>query len=176
MELKVGFSRPKAKWKILSNLICWVQGWNKASHTYLVLWDNASQQEIIFQAAYPKVSLMTKSEFIKDNNIYEEIDICTEDHLKLSDCIFMEEYVWNMIYSTLNKPYSIVQLFFILWKLLTGKNYKIQKPDAAYICTEIIGKLFVSVGLCSVNEIQTKTVKDIYILCKYFEKVRRNRE
>ena len=63
MELKVGFSRPKAKWKILSNLICWVQRWNKASHTYLVLWDKATQQEIVFHAAFPKVSLIPKSEF-----------------------------------------------------------------------------------------------------------------
>ena len=176
MELKVGFSRPKAKWKILSNLICWVQGWNKASHTYLVLWDKATQQEIVFHAAFPKVSLIPKSEFVKNNKIYEEVELCTESHVKLSDYIFMEEYVWNMIYTTLNKPYSLIQLLLILWKLVTGRNYKMQRPDAAYICTEIIGKLFVSIGLCNVNEIQTKTVKDIYILCKYLEKVRRSRE
>ena len=72
MELKVGFSKPKAKWKILSKMICWVQGWDKASHTYLVLWDDASQQEIVFQAAFPKVSLMTKRDFLEDNEVYTE--------------------------------------------------------------------------------------------------------
>ena len=173
MDLKVGFSKPKAKWKILSKLICWVQGWDKASHTYLVLWDDASQQEIVFQAAFPKVSLMPKSEFIKANRVYEEIPINIQDHVNSTDYIYTEEYVWNMIYTILNKPYSIIQLFLILWKLATGRNYKMRRPDAAYICTEIIGKLFVDMGLYKVDEIQTKTVKDIYKVCKFLEKSRK---
>lgn len=176
MDLKVGFSKPKAKWKILSPLICWVQKWNAASHTYLVLWDDATQQEIVFQAAFPRVCLMTKKEFLQDNEVFEEIPINMKDKVNTTDYMFMEEYVWNMIYSTLNKPYSIIQLFLILWKLATGRNYKMRRPDAAYICTEIIGKLFVDMGLCSIEEIQTKTVKDIYVLCKYMHRLRRNRE
>lgn len=173
MELKVGFSKPKAKWKILSNLICWVQGWNKASHTYLVLWDSATQQEIVFHAAFPKVSLIPKSEFIKDNKIYEEVNICLDKHASFTDCIFIEEYVWSMIYNSLNKPYSIMQLFLILWKLITGKNYKVKNPDAAYICTEIISKLMVDIGLYKESETQTKTVKDIYKVCKFLKQVRK---
>ena len=119
---------------------------------------------------------MTKKEFLQDNEVFEEIPINMKDKVNTTDYMFMEEYVWNMIYSTLNKPYSIIQLFLILWKLATGRNYKMRRPDAAYICTEIIGKLFVDMGLCSIEEIQTKTVKDIYVLCKYMHRLRRNRE
>lgn len=173
MELKVGFSKPKAKWKILSKLICWVQRWNKASHTYIVLWDRATKQEIVFHAAYPKVSLIPKSRFIEDNIVYEEVDICISHHASLTDCVFIEEYVWRMIYQTLDKPYSIIQLFLILWKLMTGKNYNIGKPDAAYICTEIIGKLMYDIGLYKEKDIQTKTVKDIYKVCKFLEQARK---
>ena len=129
----MGFSKPK-KGTILTWLIQKVQGWNKATHSYVVFFDPKVGQEVVFHARWPAVTFDTKEEFLKKNEIFEEIPFDIEDK-------DLDKEIWNIVYNHIGKPYSVLQLFYILFLHWTGRPPRSNKLNKEFICTEILGIL-----------------------------------
>ena len=158
MKYKMGFSQPK-KETILGWIIKKVQGWDKATHSYIVFFDDRTGQEVVFHARWPVVTFDLKKDFIKDNIVFQEIPFSIENK-------DLDKEVWSIIYKNIGKPYSFLQLFYILFMSWTGRPPRSKDLNREFICTEILGILLSKSGDISRKDADLLTPKKAWDLAQ----------
>ena len=116
------------KRKVGSELIKFYQG-TKYSHVLVIV------NDVVFQASHGRVNTFHLDEFLKENKIIDQIEVCKEF------CDF------EFLFSTLGRRYGFIQLlkislkFITLTKLKIIRTFKYRDNGSKYlICSEYVGR------------------------------------
>jgi hypothetical protein len=133
MKIIIGASRNN---KIGSRAIRWWIGADY-SHSY-VRWTLSTQErDIVYQASHGMVHFISLENFVKDNEIVEEIelDLCPESFKRFSrKCVDLA-----------GVEYSKLQLLHIFLVDITNGKFKTQ-DQPGYICSELMCELLEDLG------------------------------
>lgn len=125
MKISIGFSRPKSKWAVLSQLIRLFQGGVEFSHTYLKFHFDMLERDVIFEAAHTSVHFEEYNNWKEDK--IEILDIPIE--LDTERCKKILRYCFD----NCNKKYGLKTLLLFPFKLMSGKD-----GDKSFICAELV--------------------------------------
>lgn len=128
MEITVGFSRAKDKFKLGSTLIRLVEK-RAFSHVYIKYQCPLTKVVLVAQASHSLVNLCNFDVFKTENIIVEEYKIVCND-IQFNDML-------TFINLNLGKPYSMMQLVLIGIKKILHIEIKTRNKNDAYICSEL---------------------------------------
>ncbi len=150
----VGFSRPK-HCTLLSKLIMKLQGTNY-SHVYLMFYSESLDRKLIYQASGLQVN------FVGSQLFYEHHIAVKEFELSISDEAYKKALQFAV--DKAGSPYSIKQLFRILWYSTTGH---LTQGDGRqmYVCSELVAQMLLEdFGLDVNKDLDLVTPKDLFEL------------
>ena len=152
--LIIGFSRPTT-FKLLSWLIQKIEK-TEYSHVYAKFYSSTINRQIIYQASGLEVNFVGSELFYKNHIAVKEFSISVSDEVYLETMRFAVD--------SAGMPYSIKQLFGILFYMLTGK-VPVGDGRRGYVCSELMGQMLTQKLEKSVTkDLDLVLPKDIYNL------------
>lgn len=130
--LKIGFSRPRSKWKVGSALIRLFER-SDFSHTFL-RWESESlERELVYQASHGMVHFMAGHRFDIEALTVREYEIQLTDsefNLVLQKCVDLA-----------GVKYGYWTLFGMAIERLTGCRNPFRDRERTYVCSELVGEV-----------------------------------
>lgn len=130
--LKIGFSRPRSKWKIGSALIRLFEG-SDFSHT-LLRWESETlERELVYQASHGMVHFLSGHRFdIEAHTVREyEVDLTdSEFTVVLQKCVDLA-----------GVKYGYLTLLGMAIERITGCRNPFRDADRTYVCSELVGEV-----------------------------------
>lgn len=130
MKVVFGFSKPKHE-TILSKGIRSIEK-RPYSHAYLRLPDPYSGQELVFQASALQINACLYEVFIQTCQPVKEYELVVPEMRKLE--------LWQFLLRRLGLPYSMVQLWWIFVKKITGRRLG-SNNERQQICSEFAARV-----------------------------------
>ena len=152
MEVKIGFSKPKSKFAILSYLIRLVDR-VPFSHCY-VRWETSVGIDIIYEASKTNVKFRNAKYFL------EEVDVVKEFSFSLTKDTYKQVLFTCLSYA--GAPYSMRQLLGLgIYKLFGVKIKPLLNDSSAFVCSEIASVVVEDI-LSTSLQTELMTPKDLY--------------
>lgn len=154
MEIKIGFSTTKSKFKIGANLIRWWIG-APFSHTYMEFKVPDIDECLILQAVGHGVEIRTKNNFLKENEIIQEflVNITEEKYL----------FILNKSFDHLGDKYGFLQnIGDVIAKIFKLKNNPI---NDGINCSELMAEIIIEIdpeAFSEIEDLNLVTPKDIF--------------
>lgn len=150
----VGFSRPK-KLNIVSKLIMKMQG-TDYSHAYLMFRSESLDRNLIYQASGLQVNFTGSQLFYEHHIVVKEFELLVSDESYKKALQFAVDKAGS--------PYSIKQLFSMLWYMLTGHQVA-GDGRQAYVCSELVGQMLLEDFSIDLDkDLDLVTPKDLFEL------------
>lgn len=166
-KLIIGFSKPK-KFKIISWIIRQTEK-TLFSHVYLKFHSDNLDRDIVYQASGRQVNFVGSVMFLRYHESLIEFELEINDNEKqeiLKTCI-----------DKAGIPYGRKQLIGLgLVRFLALFGKKIRNPfsdnDTTYICSELIGYILVKYFNFKIEDLDSTSPKDIYLLLQKYGQIR----
>lgn len=152
MKLIIGFSRAKNPWAIGSKAIQIAEK-RPYSHSYVRYDDVVSNVTMVTQASHGFVNKQQFDHFKRANVVVREytFDVDFEKFQKF--LIFVDE--------NLGKPYSYMQIFFLMVKKLFRIEVDVNNKDHEFICSEFAARVLEVIGILNTSEEDLITPSDL---------------
>ena len=163
MNLVIGFSRPKSKWKIFSLLTRLVED-TPFSHVFISWYSPSLDREIVYHASGLMVHFLEGSRFRETNKIVSEFSFELNEHTRTKIIQFAVDRA-GAAYSL--KQLIGLSLVAIARRLGIDLKNPIKTGRYSYVCCELAGELLNSIGYTIDQELDDMTPKDLYeIICR----------
>jgi hypothetical protein len=160
-KLVFGFSRPST-FKMLSTVI--MKAYSVPySHSYVKLWSEKYQRNLIYQASSTMVNFMNQSSFDSHNTVVHEFEVEISEETRSK--------IMQFAIDNCGKPYGVKELLGIAWVRTNhwlGRDVKnpLRNKDT-FICSGLVAQIIVEcLEIPLPKHVDDMTPEDVYNLLK----------